>query len=82
MSIQLVNIQKGEHTQCPVSQWSEEFLAGPSLLTQALILDMSSPHVSLDRSISLSSWPFCVLGKGFSPLGIVHSSGSGHLHCR
>lgn len=82
MSVQLVNIQKGEHTQCPMSHWSEEFLAGPSLLTQSLILDMSSPHVSPDRSISLSSWPFCVLGKGFFPQGIVHSSGSGHLHCR
>lgn len=34
----VVNIHKGEHTQCPVNNWSEELFTGLSLLTQAMTL--------------------------------------------
>ena len=59
VSVHSVNTHKGEHTQWPMNQWSEELFPGSSLLTQIMILDMSSPHGSPGGSISLSSWPLC-----------------------
>ena len=46
-----------------MSHWSEELLAGSSLLAHAVALDMSSSHGSPGGSIGLSSWPFRA-GKG------------------
>ena len=65
VTVHWVSIHKGGHSQCPMSHWNVELLAGPLELTQVMTMDMIIPHGPPDGFISLSSWPFCVLGKGF-----------------
>ena len=63
VTVHWINAHKGEHSQCPMSHWSDELLAGPSRLTQVMTMDMIIPLGPPGGPISLSSWPFCA-GKG------------------